>query len=197
MKSLIPFQSSNTRFIPKAAKTMFLPAEQRALTMFEKVIDYFLVEKSKIKSIYRYYNFPLKKELSKPKVFGDLQFDKDNCKRYQEEHFFTISNDGLFSGLLFYVEVYFDQENVLNNLKDKTNWSTPFLRLFDHDIVVEKGDTLNVITEIDLIVKEPSYKVNLTLKAKNKIFKSEYEWDVVSRCQTQDLNSKTSKSATA
>lgn len=172
--------------IPKKCSTLVAPVEKFKFNLFEKLLHLVSFGTTKmLPDFYRVYNAPLKALLSPPQVFECIDFYTINEHLQNESLSFVIQKDALLDGVLLYMDIDFDQGLMVNTLKEKTNWSTPYIKILTKPIQVCKGDQVVLNIEKDFTTSDPSYHIKMNIEGSNGPHSGEFSWSSRNRWEVQ------------
>ncbi|MDP7274288.1 MAG: hypothetical protein QF363_02320 [Planctomycetaceae bacterium] len=157
------FLKQNADFIPRECSTFVCPVQPLKLGPLDAVISAMSQSLFSFRQpdLYKVYNFPESNILGSPVEFERTVFCEEMPLVDRRELELVISRDGDFDGLLLFVEIHVDQENVINSLQQRTNWSTPYLKLFEEPLALVRGDVVHVTVDRDLSTTDPCYELDV------------------------------------
>jgi len=168
--------TSDCKFIPDSCLTYMVPVSTFKPGAAERVLNYLVSDNIGEVGFFRIYNFPKKLILSKPQVFEDLTFCNPIVLKEELVLQFVITQSGAFDGVLFFIELNFDNVEKVNALNDITNWSTPYVRVFEKPVQVEKGDVVEITSFKDLSTEDPVYEIRIEVTTPRAKYKGNFKW---------------------
>ncbi len=107
-------------------------------------------------------------------VIGD---DKETNQLQQNHHMLSFNRAGPWSEFLLAIKIKFDEDNVIDTIKDKTCWSKVYIRVFDKPIWMQKKDEIQLFTKIDLSNQIPSYEIRVQYEIDGKTLTREVKYN--------------------
>ena len=159
------FLKEDADFIPCRCSTFVCPVQALKLPLLDAVIS--AMSQSLFSfdhpDLYKVYNFPESNILGPPVEFERTVFCEDMPLEDRRELELVISRDGDLDGLLLFIEIHVDQETVINSLHQRTNWSTPYIKLFKEPLKVVQGDVVHVTIHRELSTTQPRYELEIRI----------------------------------
>ncbi|HAA50820.1 MAG TPA: hypothetical protein DCE43_13985 [Planctomycetaceae bacterium] len=157
------FLKDDAEFIPHSCSTFVCPVKPLKLSMLDAMvsaISQFLFPFDH-PDLYKVFNFPESNLLGPPAQFEKTVFCEEMPLEDRRELELVISKDGELDGLLLFIEIHVDRETVVNSLRQRTNWSTPYIKLFKEPVKVSRGDVVHVTVHRELSTTQPRYELDV------------------------------------
>lgn len=145
------FLKDDGRNIPERCVTkiapVFLPQNIYENDLIKGVLDEYVEQIYKTMKCefpltrYAVYNFPESNIIAEPEIFEDILFNLTPKTDIYKTIEFSISQDCQFDGLLLWVNLFVDENNVINTFKS-ASWAPVYLRV--EKIHLKKRDILKV-----------------------------------------------------
>ena len=87
-------------------------------------------------------NFPLENILSNAAAFEDLDYTRNVLLEEEHSVTFEINKPSFINGFIVWLNLYVDEDEVIDTLSDKYVWLPIYLPVFNEEIWVEKGDRI-------------------------------------------------------
>jgi predicted RNA methylase len=126
----------------------FLPENIYKNDMIETVLDEYLRQVYKVMGCkfpitrHAVYNFPESNIITEPGIFEDIYFNREMKTEESRKLEFKIEKDCRFDGFLLWVNLYVDEDNVIDTFKS-ASWAPVFLKI-DGETGLFKGDVMKV-----------------------------------------------------
>lgn len=157
------FLKEDAEFIPHGCSTFVCPVQPLKLPLLDATIS--AVSQALFSfdqpDLYKVYNFPESNILGPPAEFERTVFSEEMPLEDRRELELVISKDGELGGLLLFIEIHVDRETVINSLQERTNWSTPYIKLFKEPLEVVRGDVIHVTIHRELSTTQPRYELDV------------------------------------
>ncbi len=152
------FLKSNAVHIPNRCRTYFFPSAMPRQTLAERVLGFLSRGGRRVQDMPLVLMFGYRSDamLAEPELFEDLVLDEPIPEEEVRRSSFTVTRDGLWDGVVFFLRLSLGPDSEINTLTSRTNWYLPYVRPFSKPIPVQLGDTI----EIDSI----SSRVDVTAK---------------------------------
>lgn len=177
----------NATIIPRSFSTQIIPVSPlRKITLIESILsNIFIGHKNffnteiKGKGIYDVFNFPIDKCISNPCIFESVDFHSNFDLIQKNQFTFSIKDknqnkDILFDGFVLYLELFVDEDNIINSLAQRTSWNVVYIKLLDTPLLLQEGDEIVVNCEIDARTTNTNYVLDATLPDGNSYT---YSWN--------------------
>ncbi|MCP4152243.1 MAG: AMP-binding protein, partial [bacterium] len=148
INSAVKFMKDRRCMIPSKSVTNIA-----AVTLPESQFDYsfnetgiYYVEKVFEQVGYRFdlrlslMDFPEENIISGSDIFEELDFTRENKLESEHDIYLEITNDSLFHGFIVWLELYCDQEEIIDILKKRYIWLPIYFPIFQGGEAVRKGD---------------------------------------------------------
>jgi len=157
------FLKAEAEFIPHSCSTFVCPVQPLKLPMIDAVVSAIgqALFSFDDPDLYKVYNFPESNVLGPPVEFERTVFCEEMPLEDRRELELVISKDGDLDGLLLFIEIHVDRETVINSLHHRTNWSTPYIKLFREPVKVTQGDVVHVTIHRELATTQPRYELDV------------------------------------
>ena len=159
------FLTPDAEFIPHACTTWICPVEPLKLPLLDAAISGLgqLLYSFQQADLYKVFNFPPANVLGPAAEFETTVFCEDmpltDCRDLE----LVIARAGDLEGLVLFLEIHVDQQTVINSLYQRTNWSTPYVKLFSKPIAVVEGDVVHVTVQRELSTTQPKYELDVRI----------------------------------
>lgn len=176
----------NATIIPRSFSTQIIPVSPlREITLIESVLSKAFMGHKNVfnsriigKGIYDVFNFPIDKCISDPCIFESVDFHCNFDLIQKNQFIFNVKsnkeNQGiLFDGFLLYIELFVDEDNIINSLAQKTSWNVVYIKILDTPLLLQGGDKIIVNCEIDARTTNTNYVLDVTLPDGNSYT---YSW---------------------
>jgi len=174
------FLKSDALFIPYRCRTFICPVSSIKISLKDQIINYLInatvnaigidccTEFQKDNS-YLIYNFPSDHLIGKPEIFEDIIFHIPLTDKSEKTIEWDISEPVHFNGFALFIELFVDENNVLNSLEQKLNWPVVYVKLLSKDINLKKRDRLTTKIYIDISCQQPIYTISTCIMRNNSI----------------------------
>jgi len=111
------------------------------------------------------YNFPVQDVISTADTFEDLDYSQKNLLEEEHEIYLEIKTDSFLNGLLAWLNLYIDENEIIDTLAGESLWLPLFFPVFSRGIPVKKGDYIKgkVVRKLSRNNLNPDYLVKGTL----------------------------------
>ncbi len=159
------FLKPDAEFIPHACTTWICPVETLKLPLLDAAISGLgqLLFSFQQADLYKVFNFPESNVLGPAAEFEKTVFCEDMSLADCRELELVIARAGDLEGLVLFLEIHVDQQTVINSLHQRTNWSTPYVKLFSKPIAVVEGDVVHVTVQRELSTTQPKYELDVRI----------------------------------
>ncbi len=160
------FLQPNAEFIPNRCISKIAPCAPFQISIFDKIANKILgmgeerVGKNcstATVNCYHVSNFPPRLLIARPQAIENILFAEEAVLKEEKAIEFAIDRPAQFNGVVAYIELFVDRDRVINTLYQKTNWSVIYLKLFATPIPVDRGDTIEVLTQRDVSTTNAEY----------------------------------------
>lgn len=156
--------ASNAVYIPAQCNTYLFPTEHPQLTLIESLFGWiYRGQRLHGKQFLRAYNFPIQAALAPPQEFESIVFQNDFPLQDQRRLVFTVTRDGWLSGFVLFIRLFVDANRIVDSIEQATNWSLPYIRLYNPALWVKQGSLIVVEVKTDLNQVDPSYTIEVAL----------------------------------
>ena len=144
---------------------LFVPTEHPSLGLIEQLLGWAFCGGRGLsgKQFLRAYNFPFTAALAEPQEFERIVFAENYLLKDQRRLVFTVMRDGWLSGFALFIRLFVDSERIVDTLSQATNWSVPYIRLYDPAVLVKQGSVIAVDVQTDLTGMDPTYSIEVAL----------------------------------
>jgi protein arginine N-methyltransferase 1 len=119
---------------------------------------------------YEINNYPKALMMSDNFVFEDIHATNAMDTHQVREQKITITRKANWSGFIISIKILFDDGDVIDAFKDKTNWAPVYVRMTEEPISLEMGDVIFLKTSIDYSTEIPAYTFETTIATDNSQF---------------------------
>ncbi|WP_224362045.1 hypothetical protein [Hyalangium versicolor] len=161
------FLNPGAVFIPAACGTYVCPTSPLERKWSHKIVNLLVGGTNTIEPLrmHEVLHFPTSNLMAEPGEMEMFVFSEDYPLVFDRKLEFRMDRDGLVDGLVFYMQIVVDRDNVVSSRGENVAWPNPYLKLFDTPVRVAKGDVMSVDIHVDLATIQPSYGVEVSLSS--------------------------------
>lgn len=154
----------NAVHIPAQCNTYLFPTEHPRLNLIESLLGWiYRGQRLHGKQFLRAYNFPIQAALAPPQEFETIVFQNDYPLQDQRRLVFNVARDGWLSGFALFIRLFVDANRIVDSIEQATNWSVPYIRLYNPALWVKQGSLIVVDVKTKLNQVDPSYTIEVAL----------------------------------
>ncbi|MGB7922916.1 MAG: AMP-binding protein, partial [Pyrinomonadaceae bacterium] len=123
-------------------------------------------------------NFPGSHIISSEETFEELDFSRSLPVEQKREARLRIERDGLMDGFLLWINLYADEEEKIDSLRDECSWLPLYAPVFDGGVAVSEGDVLEIECSSALSDNglNPDYRIKGKLRRQVNGEEIEFDW---------------------
>ena len=109
------------------------------------------------------HSYPLDHLIAEPQDYEDVVFAEDLVMKDEVALEFLIQKERLFDGFLLYLNLWVDQNTVVDSLNQKTNWGVVYIKLLTSPLELKVGDLIKAKIKRDVSTENPKSEIHTTV----------------------------------